>query len=103
MDSRVGEPQLSHGIPIIRIEIEGMKQSILHAIAARQLVFDDYVKQALDRELTDENIQRMVDREVERSIAAAVHDEVERFYRWGGGRQHVADAVQKQLERYGGS
>jgi hypothetical protein len=89
---------MDHGFPVIRIEIEGMKQSILHAIMERQLMMDEWVTEAVERELSDDRIKAMIEREVQRTIENTVREEVDKFYRLGKGRGLVASIVQSRLD-----
>ena len=86
-----------HGFPIVRIEIEGMKQSIVHAIMERQLLMDEWVVEEVERQCSDENIKISIQREVQRAIDASVRESVDRFYRLGEGRKIVSNMVESRL------
>lgn len=84
--------------PVIRMEIEGMKASILHAMSQYQIDVDAYVKEALDRITSDDAIQQLVNDEAEKAIEEAVRKEVRDFFAYGNGRVAIRAAVLARLE-----
>ena len=84
-------------IPVIRLTMEGMKASVLHAFSQYEAQLAQELREAVERFCTPENIQAVVDREVRTAIGDAVREEVDRFYRTGAGRQVVRQAVEQQL------
>lgn len=87
------------GIPIVRLELQGMKATLLHAIGERQASFDADVRAAVEQACSPANIRAVIEHEVQRSLEAAIADEVRRFYQSGEGRQAVRDAIRKRLGR----
>ena len=89
-----------HSFPAIRVELTEARQAITMAIHERQLAMDQYVKDALDRELTPERIQLQVDKLVKAAVDQTLRDAIDRFFRWGGaGGDAIRDAATKQLAR----
>ena len=84
-------------IPIIRLEIEHMKQSIYHALTDYTLKLDSDIKQAVDKCCTSENIQNVIATTVESSINYAISEEIETFFKHGKGRKLVKKAVIDKL------
>jgi hypothetical protein len=84
-------------IPIIRLEVEGMKASILAAFTAHVASLDADIQAAVDDFCRPANIAAVVTEHVNAVIAQAVREEVERFYRYGEGRRAVARAVAEAL------
>lgn len=84
--------------PVIRMEIEGMKASILHAMSQYQIDVDAYVREALDRITSDDAIQQLVNDEAEKAIEEAVRKEVRDFFAYGNGRAAIRAAVLARLE-----
>lgn len=84
-------------LPIIRIEIEGMRQSILAALSEREVQMDAYVSEAITRYATPENLARVIDAEVSRSIDAAIKEATESYFKYGEGRKFIVAAVAKRL------
>lgn len=84
-------------IPVVRLEVEYMKQAILHAFMDRQLKLDEDVNRAVDEFCRPGNIAAIIKRAVDDSLKEAINSEIEKFYRYGAGRAAIADAVQKRL------
>jgi hypothetical protein len=87
-------------IPIIKLEIEGMKHTILTALMEETAAIDRGVQEALEKLCTEENIARIVHDEARRQIEAALKEEVQNFFRWSNaGRAAVREAVHEHLAR----
>ncbi len=61
-----------NGIPIIKIELEGMKQSIQAALTARGEEFDTMIHAAVDKIFTIETIQAKIDMQVAKALDNAI-------------------------------
>lgn len=85
-------------IPIIRIEIEHMKASLLTAITEHNVQMDEYVRLAIDKFCDPDNLKKIVNAVVDRELEQAIAEEVVRFFRHGNGRQAIVEAVQKRLD-----
>lgn len=84
-------------MPIIRLSLEGMQMSILHAFAQYQVENDAMVKEAVEAFLKPENVQRIVAQCVEREIKSALEKEISTFFLYGAGRDFLAKAVKEKL------
>ena len=84
-------------LPIIRIEIEGMRSAILAALTERQIEMDAYVKDSLDRFLAGHALQEQIDRHVSVAIDTAIKQEADRYFLYGDGRKFIAQAVAARL------
>lgn len=86
-----------HELPRIKIELECMRSTLHAALTEREVRMDAFFKDALNRLLTDEAIQQMVDAqvvsEVKHIIADHVRRGVQRYYATGPGREVMAKAV----------
>lgn len=89
-------------IPIIKLEVEGMKYAVLHALTEHAAKMDKSIQQAVESFCTEKNIDNIVREEAHRQLEAAVREEVKNFFGWSGnGRKAVREAVQQYLdERY---
>lgn len=83
--------------PIIRIEIEGMRQSILAALTEREIQMDAYVSEAITNYATPENLARVIDREVQSAIDDAIKEATTSYFKYGEGRKFIVAAVAKRL------
>lgn len=87
-------------VPIITLEIQGMKNTIKTALMQEAAAMDKGVQDALDRLCTEENVARIVNEEARRQIEAALKEEVQNFFRWSAaGRMAVREAVHEHLAR----
>lgn len=84
-------------MPIIRLEIEGMKASILHALTEYELQMDSLVKEAIERQCSSEHIHQLINYETSRAIDEAVKDEINNFFKYGKGRDAIKSAICDKL------
>lgn len=86
-------------LPIIKLELQGMRHAVMHAFTRHQIEMDAHVQAAMDAYCSPENIKRVVDTAVAREIESAIQSEVEKFYKYGAGRKAVAAAVAEALSQ----
>ncbi|CAB4159192.1 hypothetical protein UFOVP707_61 [uncultured Caudovirales phage] len=87
-------------IPIITLQVEGMKHTVRTALMREAAALDKGVQDALDKLCTEERIAAIVEEEARRQIEAALKEEVQSFFRWSAaGRAAVREAVHEHLER----
>lgn len=87
-------------LPIITLEIQGMKNTIKHALMEQATAMDKGIQDALERLCTEENVSRIVEEEARTQIQAALKEEVASFFRWSNaGRAAVREAVHEHLAR----
>lgn len=87
-------------IPIITLEIQGMRNTILAALTDHAAKLDKGIQDALDKLCTEENVTRIVHDEARRQLDAALKEEVQNFFRWNNaGRAAVRQAVHEHLAR----
>jgi hypothetical protein len=85
------------GIPFIRLELEGMKQSIIHAFGELQVNQDQMVRDAVAKFCTTENLQGMLDSIVRETLTYEIKQAVTDFYRYREGRDLIKKLVQERL------
>lgn len=83
--------------PIIRIEFEHMKHTLLKALTEYQAGIDTSIREAVKLFCTTENLRCIIHAHVSRVLEGAIREEVERFFRYGEGRRAVAEAVRAKL------
>lgn len=66
-------------MPLIKIEIEGMRQTLVHALNERMLNFDAYVTHAVDQFCAEDRIKDIINKAAAESISRAVDSEVKDF------------------------
>ena len=88
-------------VPIIRLEVERMKQTILVALPQHAAAMDASVQEAIQAYCTPENIGAVVREAVKREMDAAVKEEVRQFFQGSAaGRQAVREAVTAHLDAW---
>jgi len=87
-------------VPIITLQVEGMKNTIKTALMEQVVAMDSAVQAALDKLCTEEQVAAIVEQEARRQIDAALKEEVQNFFRWNNaGRAAVRQAVHEHLGR----
>ena len=86
-----------NGTPIIRIEVENMKQSIAHAFTEMQLSMDANVRTVLEKFCTPENIDRVVSQQVETTMKEVIQQEIESFFKFGPGRSVITKELRRKM------
>lgn len=89
-------------IPIIRLEVEGMKHVVKMALMKEAAALDTAVQKAVDDYCTEGNINAIVRREAIAQVDAALKEEVRNFFIFSnGGRLAIREAVMEHLnERF---
>lgn len=85
-------------VPVVRLEVEYMKHAILHAFTEHTAKVDADVKAAVEKFCQPGNVARIVQDAVDRVLRDAINAEIEHFYRYGAGRDHLKEAVRKRLD-----
>ena len=86
------------GIPVISLEVRGMKQTIQVALSNHMVEMDAYVQEALDKYCEPENIRSVVSMAATAAIDAAVKESVKHFFSYGGkGRKYIKEEVDRML------
>lgn len=84
-------------IPMIRLEVEGMKRSIVTALLEHQAKMDADVIAAVEAYCQPENISRVIHEAAQTALDNAIREEVKAFFWSGLGRKAVAEAVKETL------
>lgn len=84
-------------VPIIKIEIEGMKHTIMHAMTQYIAQMDEDIQNAIERACKPEIIATIIEETARKEISQAVANEVECFYKYGPGRTAIREAVVNSL------
>jgi hypothetical protein len=86
-------------VPIIKLEVEGMKYAIKTALSQHAAEMDTYIQAAVEDYCSEENLKAVVMEQAAEAIELAIQDEIGRFFRIGNGRRAMADAVNAVLEK----
>ncbi len=85
-------------IPIIRLEIESMRQSILMGFTQQMVELDSMVKIAVEKACSQENIQYILDEASNKYIKEALDEELKNYFIRGRGRKILAEKVAEKLK-----
>ncbi len=87
-------------LPIIRLEVEGMKYTMQTALQEHVARMDASIIEAVERYCTPENINAVVQKAATEALNCAVKEEVRDFFsRTGNGRKVVREFVNSYLEQ----
>lgn len=90
------------GMPIIKLELDDMRERIIHAYASRSDEFNEMVAKALDKTLCAENLQALVEVQVQKAVDDAIKSISSNYIIQSIVRQIVIEALhkkQKELEK----
>ena len=84
-------------IPIIRLEVEHMKQSIVAGLTAYTASLDADLKHAVDAYCTPENLRQVIENEANRTLDQVIREQVRAWFLHGEGRDVIKRAVEQKL------
>ena len=84
-------------LPIIKLEIEGIRNTLMVALKEQQLEMDEYIKKSVDDFCDPEKIKIFVQNAANKALADAIREEVKLFFWQGDGRKAVAEAVKTSI------
>lgn len=87
--------------PVLRLELQGMRQALHFAFSEHQARVDDQVNAAIDAFCTPENLARVIDEEVNRVLKEAIQGAIKSFFTYGEGRDVIRAAVNERLREQG--
>jgi len=80
-------------IPMIRLRVDGIKASVIHAMGAYDSDLGDAISGRIDEALRSVEIDEIIDDAVAESVNSAIRN----FFRCGGGALAIEDAVSNAL------
>lgn len=85
-------------IPIIRLEVERMKHSMVAAMSEYKAQIDADLQAAVEAFCSPENLRAVIADATNRELKRAIEEAVTHFFRSGAGREAVREAVLARLE-----
>lgn len=85
-------------IPVIRLEIEHMRHTMMVALSQYTARLDENLRQAVEAYCTPENLARIIDDETHRVLDHVIREEVKNWFIHGEGREIIKAAVEKKLK-----
>lgn len=92
---------MSGRFPVLTLELSGMREALHFAFTEHQARLDEQVHAAIEAFCTPENLARVIDEKVNQVLKAAIHEEIQRFYTYGKGRDVIRAAVERRLKDQG--
>lgn len=86
-----------NNIPMIKVELETMKQTMHHAFCEQLLNLDEQFQKAIEEACDPKAIQFLLNEAARTYIKQAMNEEVRWFFLNGPGRDVVKERVIKQL------
>lgn len=83
--------------PLLRLELEGMKHTILTLLGDQAGLLNKEFEQAVEDYCTPENLEHIIREQTATSIEAAIKEEIRNFYLYGKGRAVIKAAVIMKL------
>ena len=85
-------------LPQIRLEVERMRHSVIHAFSAHTEDVKHAVEQELERAVNEFNFEAAVRRECNRVLNDVIAQTIKKFFTFGEGREAVEGAVYKSIQ-----
>ncbi len=86
-------------LPIIKLEVSGMREQIAMAFTNWQFKQDAMVQEALKQVCTEENVQSIINDAVAKELTHAIEEETKSFFAYGDGRKLVRKLVLEKLSK----
>ena len=85
-------------LPIIKLEVEHLRQCVVHAFAEQQIQYDKIFKQVLQEATTQEAVVQAVRDAVRTELRTKVQEAVKKFFSWGSpGYSIIYELIQRKL------
>ena len=88
----------SSNVPVLRLELDSMRERVLHAYMSRSGEIGEMVEKALEEALTPEKLEQQIRAEVAVHTKAAVAEQIKRFFQYGDGHKYVKNVVDAALK-----
>lgn len=86
-------------IPIIKLEVQGMKKTIMHALTQHTAMMDEDIKAAVDRVCTTEYVSSLVAEVTQREMTEAIERQIKYYYSYGEGYEAIQQAVKTMFKK----
>lgn len=84
--------------PIIRLEVNRMKHTMLVALSEYAAQVDEMLRSSIEAYCTPDNLQRVIDKETQRTLDAVIREEVKNWFTYGEGREVIKKALEQKLD-----
>lgn len=90
-----------HGMPIIRMEIQGMRETLVAALSEHRALIDRDVQSAVEHFCESDQITLMVSQTVQDTLKKVLAETIQYHFQYGQGREDIDRAVQFSLRKMG--
>lgn len=94
---------MAYRFPIIRIELDHMRQSIVHALSEYSTQMTEYVNGELQRIVDSFDYDAVVREVANEAISRSIKDEIDAYFRFGEGRKQINKLVEESFLRNRGA
>lgn len=85
-------------IPIVKLELENMRQTLRVALLDHSALLSDTIQKAVDAFCTPENLEHIIYLETRTVLTQVIKEEVKNWFVYGEGRKVIKAEVIKRLE-----
>lgn len=88
-----------NNMPIIKIEVETMKQAMHHAFSEQLLNIDKQFQEAIEKACDPKKIQYIIENAADKYITEVLEQEVKWYFLSGPGRDVIKERVNEKLSK----
>ncbi len=88
---------MNNSIPLIRIEVESMRQSMIHAFSEQLVNMDQQFRAAVDDACNPQKVQTILTEAANKYFKQAVEEQTREYFLYGPGRNFIAEKVREKL------
>jgi tRNA(Leu) C34 or U34 (ribose-2'-O)-methylase TrmL len=85
-------------LPLIKIEVESMRQAMVHAFSQQMLQMDEMFKHAINEACRPERVKFIIEEAAMKYTKEAMDVEVKNYLLYGEGRRAIAQRVKERLD-----
>lgn len=86
-------------MPVIRVELEGMRYQVLHALQSHNQQIEELVTAQLDKVIAEFDYASVVREVAARAITNAINKAVTTYFESGNGWKEITQVVQDTLDK----
>lgn len=85
--------------PVIRLELNHMKQTLMVALSEYAMQLDTDIKAAVEAYCTPDNLRKVIQESIRQAMSGVLRDEARRFFEYGEGRKAIVDTIKACLSQ----
>ncbi len=83
--------------PILKIELEGIRQTMMHAFNGYTDTLNSAVRERLDKIVNDKYFTQMIATQVRQTLEESVQEALKSYFKYGKGREAIDATIQHAL------